>query len=247
MSYLKKIIRKAIRIGLSPFVMFDFFRYRKLGHNKRFALSLQDLHPQIFDKTLRTGFGRDYVYHTSWAARKLVEIKPEFHIDVSSSLYFAGIASAFVPIKFYDYRPADIELSNLDSLKGDLMRLPFPSDSVLSLSCMHTVEHIGLGRYGDPLDYDGDIKAMAELRRVVAVGGSLLFVVPMGLPKIEFNAHRIYSLEQVKSYFPEFEIKEFSFIKEHDGGLVVNPSSEVVAAEAYACGCFWLRKLSKTI
>jgi len=47
---------------------------------------------------------------------------------------------------------------------------------------MNVVEHVGLGRYGEPLDPEGDIKAMRELRRVLAPGGSLLFVVPVGRP-----------------------------------------------------------------
>ncbi len=46
-------------------------------------------------------------------------------------------------------------------------------------SCMHTIEHIGLGRYGDPLDAVGDQTALSELQRVVAPGGSLLIVVPV--------------------------------------------------------------------
>ncbi|NDC42314.1 MAG: DUF268 domain-containing protein, partial [Chitinophagia bacterium] len=56
--------------------------------------------------------------------------------------------------------------------------LPFESDSIPSLSCMHTIEHVGLGRYGDQLDPQGDLKAIAELKRVVQPGGDLLFVTP---------------------------------------------------------------------
>ena len=83
---------------------------------------------------------------------------------------------------------------------ADLTQLHFESESIESLSCLHTVEHIGLGRYGDPIDYDGDLKAIRELKRVVVKGGSILFVVPVGKPKIIFNAHRIYSYEQIINY-----------------------------------------------
>jgi hypothetical protein len=135
---------------------------------------------QLQDATVQTEFDRHYVYHPAWAARIIKRIKPAVHVDISSSLHFCSVLSAFVPVKFYDYRPAKLELSGLTSEHADLVQLPFESNSIASLSCMHTVEHIGLGRYGDPLDYDGDLKAIAELSRVLAVGGNLLFCYTRG-------------------------------------------------------------------
>lgn len=241
---MKKIIKKTINILLSPFVLKDFISYKKLDKQKRFIYKATDFYPQIKDKTIATSFDRHYVYHTSWAARKVKEINPNKHIDISSSLYFSGIVSAFIPVDFYDYRPANLILSNLKSLPGNLYRLPFESNSIESLSCMHTIEHVGLGRYGDPIDPEGDLKAINELKQVVKTGGSLLFVVPVGKPKIEFNAHRIYSYEQIKTYFEDFEIKEFSLIpeNENDGGIIINADPNLVKKEKYACGCFWLIK-----
>lgn len=239
---MKRAIKKIIRIALSPLVLGDYWKFRSADKKRRFLLPLGDLYPQIRDKTMMTGFDRHYVYHTAWAARKVAEIKPEFHTDISSSLYFSSIVSAFVPVKFYDYRPADLQLSGLSSEKGDLMKLPFANDSVKSLSCMHTVEHIGLGRYGDPIDPDGDLRAIKELKRVLAVGGSLLFVVPIGKPKIQFNAHRIYSYDMIKEYFSDLELKEFSLIPEKDGAMIVNATAEQANSEEYGCGCFWFVK-----
>lgn len=243
--------KKIIRMLLDRGTLNDYLKFKKalkdsdrLG-TKRFSLSILDTNPQIKDKTVTTGFDRHYVYHTSWAARVLAELKPQKHIDISSSLYFSGIVSAFIPIDFYDYRPANINLSDLNSKEGNLTSLPFADNSVQSISCMHTVEHVGLGRYGDPIDPDGDIKAINELKRVTAPNGSLLFVVPIGgTPKIEFNAHRIYSYEQIISYFDEFELKEFSLIPEHEksGGLIRNADPSLLKGEHYACGCFWFIK-----
>src|SRR5258706_8063476 len=130
---------------------------------------------------------------------------------------------------FYGYRPGGLRLRGLNCLKGDLTALPFPDQSLHSLSCMHTVEHIGLGRYGDPIDYDGDLKAMKELSRVLSRNGDLLFVVPVGdKPKIIFNGHRIYTPELVIQSFPDLELVDFTLIPEdeRDGGLVSNPSSD---------------------
>jgi len=103
------------------------------------------------------------------------------------------------------------------------------------------VEHIGLGRYGDPIDPDGDIKAINELKRTVSNGGSLLFVVPVGKPKIEFNAHRIYSYEQILSYFTGFNLKEFSLITDNKD-FFENANPELVKDQKYGCGCFWFTK-----
>jgi SAM-dependent methyltransferase len=109
---------------------------------------------------------------------------------------------------------------------------------------MHTVEHVGLGRYGDPIDYDGDLKAIGELKRVVRPGGSLLFVTPIGRSRIQFNAHRIYSYSQILEAFAGFELREFSLVpdSEKDGGLVENAPEEFADKQTYGCGCFWFVK-----
>lgn len=239
---MKKVIKKIIRIVLSPFVLGDYARFRAKDEAHRFTTPFGEFYPQIRDKTIATGFDRHYVYHIAWAARKVAEIKPEFHVDISSSLYFSSIVSAFVPVKFYDYRPADLQLSGLSSEKGDLLRLSFADNSIASLSCMHTVEHVGLGRYGDPIDPDGDLKAIKELKRVLAHEGSLLFVVPIGKPRVQFNAHRIYSYEMIKEYFSDLELREFSLIPEKSGAMIVHATKEQADKEAYGCGCFWFVK-----
>ena len=78
----------------------------------------------------------------------------------------------------------------------DICALPFADGSIQSLSCMHVVEHVGLGRYGDPLDPMEIEWQCSELQRVLAPGGDLLFVVPVGKPRIMYNAHRIYSYDR---------------------------------------------------
>ncbi|MBI5078279.1 MAG: DUF268 domain-containing protein [Candidatus Yonathbacteria bacterium] len=241
---MKKIIKKTIRLFLTPFVLMDFLKFWKQDKNPRFSLLLSDFYPCIKDKTVKTGFDRHYVYHTSWAARKVKEINPPFHTDISSSLYFAGIVSAFVPVKFYDYRPAQLKLSGVESGACDLTKMQFKDNSIKSLSCMHTVEHIGLGRYGDTIDPNGDIKATRELSRVLTVGGHLIFVVPVGKPKIEFNAHRIYSYEQVPSLFPDLKLVEFSMVTDmvEQGDFIKNADPNLVQYQNYACGCFLFKK-----
>jgi SAM-dependent methyltransferase len=224
----------------------EFNKFRKLSVNtrNRFSLESRDIYPCLGDKTPSTNFDRHYVYHTGWAARILAVTKPEFHVDISSSLHFCTVVSAFIPVEFYDYRPVDLQLSQLTTEHADLLSLPFNDSSIQSISCMHVVEHVGLGRYGDPLDPDGDLKAIGELRRVLADGGSLLFVVPIGRPKIMFNAHRIYSYEQILRYFSEIRLEEFALIPDRSdsSGIIYDASQELADAQRYGCGCFWFKK-----
>jgi len=203
-----------------------------------------DLYPITNERTPTTGFDSHYLYHVAWAARVLAKTRPQKHVDISSSLNFCTTVSAFVPVEFYDYRPADVRLDGLDCRKGDLMALSFSDSSLRSLSCMHVIEHIGLGRYGDSLDPNGDVKACQELMRVLASGGDLLIAVPVGRPKVMFNAHRIYSFEQARDLFSELELVEFALIPDNqpEEGIVRNAPPELVDKQRYGCGCFWFKK-----
>ena len=241
----RSTIKRLLRIRWFPLIVRDWHAFKRRDKAPRFRMSLVDMYPCVRERTGATIFDRHYVYHVAWAARKLAAARPAEHVDVSSSLYFAVTVSAFVPIRFFDYRPADLALSNLESRPADLLSLPFPDNSVKSLSCMHVVEHIGLGRYGEPIDPSGDIKACRELARVLAPGGRLLFVAPIGgVARIEFNAHRIYDVAGVRSLFPGLEIREFALIslEAEKGGLILDPTPEQVAEEQYGCGCFELIK-----
>jgi hypothetical protein len=225
--------------------IFEFKQFQKMSELRvDLVMNWDNKQPCLNDKTAITEFDRHYVYHTAWAARIVRDLRPKKHVDIASSLHFGTILSAFIPVEFYDYRPAILDLDNIKSLPGDLMSLPFEENSLESVSCMHVVEHIGLGRYGDPLNPKGDLLAIKELKRVVTKGGHLLFVTPVGIPRIMFNAHRIYSYEQIISYFEDFDLVEFSLIPDSEvqGGLVRNANPEIVKKQNYACGCFLFKK-----
>lgn len=222
----------------------EFNRFAELaGENPRLPMRVDDTNPQLSDRASNTLIDRHYTYHPAWAARVLARTRPKKHVDISSIVNFTTVVSAFVPVEFYDFRPAALELEGLHTGAADLTQLHFPDDSIASLSCMHVIEHIGLGRYGDPLDPDGDLKAIKELVRVLAPGGDLLVASPVGRPRIEFNAHRVYDHEAFARYFAPLDLVEFSLIEEHgEGGLIVAPPPSRVRAESYGCGCFWFRK-----
>lgn len=247
-----KIIAGAYNRIKQPFISeqqfkeeFDQFLTLSRSKQQRFLLRWSDRYPCLQDRTIETDFDRHYIYHPAWAARILAKTKPDYHVDISSSLHFCSIVSAFTPVRYYDFRQASILLSNLTSEYANLLSLPFESDSIPSLSCMHVIEHIGLGRYGDPLDPDADLLSMKELQRVVAKGGDLLFVVPLGgTPKIMFNAHRIYSYDQILEYFNKFNLISFSLIPDYPGNMgFLEVASKADADKCgYGCGCFWFRK-----
>lgn len=78
-------------------------------------------------------------------------------------------------------------------------------DSAISIS---SVEHSGLGRYGDELDPDGDLKSMKLLRDKLKIGGLCFLAVPMGKDQILWNAHRVYGRHRFPLLIDGWEIVE---------------------------------------
>lgn len=197
--------------------------------------------PCLGDDTKSTGFDSHYVYHVAWAIRKILANLPVEHTDVSSSINFCTAICSVVPTTFIDFRPAPIHLEGLKCIAGDLTdSTQWPENSYSSLSCMHVVEHIGLGRYGDELGVSGDIVAMTNLMTSLRVGGRLLFVVPVGRPEIYFNAHRVYSATWVARFFSSTcALKEFYFIPGNESiNPVMNCDLSFTEQFVYGCGCF---------
>jgi hypothetical protein len=220
---------------------FSFARLQRASGDARFTLSMRDRIPALWEKSEQTVFDAHYVYHNAWAIRSVLKILPSTHVDISSTLYFCTSLSASIPVKFFDYRPAPLNLSQLSSDRCDLMRLPFADGSIESLSCMHTIEHVGLGRYGDKIDPGGDLRAFSELKRVVAPGGNLLVVLPVGTQRLCFNAHRIYAYDSVLAQFDGYDLVEAALVT--DSGAFLQSASRVeFDAQHYGCGCFWFRK-----
>src|SRR5690348_8073506 len=89
----------------------EFRTFKSTASDSRnFAMEWSHRLPCLDDRTVGTKFDRHYVYHTAWAARTVKEIAPAVHVDISSSLFFSAIASAFVPIRYYEYRPVNLAL-----------------------------------------------------------------------------------------------------------------------------------------
>lgn len=138
---------------------------------------------------------------------------------------------------FLDYRPLAVKLSGLQSVAGNAAILPFPDDSILSLSSLHVIEHVGLGRYGDPLDPEGTRRAAVELQRVLRPGGRLFLSVPVGRERVCFNAHRVFSPSTVSAFFQKLQLKSFSLVDD-SGQLNEGVPLEAAVNLDYGCGLF---------
>ncbi len=227
--------------GLAGYSWFlrDWLRYASLPGAE--PLRFVDSMPQVHDRTATTPLDAHYFFLNAWAMRRVLALRPASHVDVGSAAQFSALLSAAVPTFFLDYRPLPARCSGMESVAADILALPFADGALDSLSCLHVAEHIGLGRYGDPLDPQGTRKAALELARVLAPGGSLFFGLPVGVERTCFNAHRIHAPQTIRSFFAGLDLVEFSGVNDH-GVFVERATPEEFAGCAYACGMYWFRK-----
>jgi hypothetical protein len=204
-------------------------------------LRLADAYPQLYDRTGTTGIDAHYFYMNGWAMRRILAQRPAQHVDIASQTMFVNLLSAVLPVTFVDYRPLEAGMAGLTCRSGDILNLPFADGSVESLSCLHVAEHIGLGRYGDPLNPLGTQQACIELARVLAPGANLYVALPVGKSRVCFNSHRIHAPQTIVEYFSGLELVEFSGVHD-DGHYVERVSLDEFAENRYACGMFWLRR-----
>jgi SAM-dependent methyltransferase len=231
--------RPMIGMFLIPRYVADYYRYRTCAGAER--LQLVDTHPCLADRTSHTSFDAHYFYQGAWLARCIAKAKPKKHVDVGSSVMMVGVLSGEVETLFIDYRPLLIRLKNLESIPGDITDLQLATNSVESLSCLHVIEHIGLGRYGDPLDPRGSVKAASELQRALKPSGRLYLSVPVGRERVCFNAHRVFAPETIPTLFPQLELLNFSYVSD-EGLFYADQQFGNAAVSEYACGMFVFEK-----
>jgi hypothetical protein len=232
--------------GLTPFIR-DWATYSNSDQPKdSLKIRLSNIHPRLGDRYDSAGTaGGDYFHQDLWVARKIFNANPSEHWDIGSRIDgFIAHLLTFRTVNVIDIRLLESKVSGLVFHQGDVTDLKIADDSIESLSCLHAMEHVGLGRYGDPIDAWGCFKGMQELQRVLAIGGKLYFSVPIGQERVEFNAHRVFEPMTIIETFSSLKLLEFAAINEV-GDLIDPAQLQHFRDVRSACGLFVFEKTAK--
>lgn len=200
--------------------------------------------PCLEDKFADGGVAGGHYFHQDLlVARRIHHNRPVRHVDVGSRVDgFVAHVAAFREIEVIDIRPLPDTIPNVRFLQADLMK-PLAAglvESTDSVSCLHAMEHFGLGRYGDPVHSDGHLLGLDNLHRLLKPDGKLYFSVPIGPQRIEFNAHRVFSIASLRQLFEDrYRIDQFSYVDDA-GSLHENvPLSDAGTDDNFGCrfGC----------
>ena len=124
-------------------------------------------------------------------------------------------------VLFYGGMPTTIEYNTIDNQDPRLQVLtveefnknPMVFDAIISIS---SIEHDGLGRYGDPIDPNGDLKAMKKLKTMLKEDGLLFLSVPVSKDHLWWNVHRIYGRERFPLLIEGWELIDSFGFQESD-------------------------------
>lgn len=241
--------RRGIK-GLST--VLDDYQQFKSQHISTEQFPITFSYPCLGDRFEESGIASGHYFHQDLlVARKIYERSPACHVDIGSRLdgFVAHVAS-YRGIEVLDIRPITKKVHNIVFRQFDLMK---PDGNFVeyceSLSCLHTLEHLGLGRYGDAIDVNGYWKGFETLFSILRPGGTLYLSVPIGPQRIEFNAHRVFSIRTILHMVAgKFDLIEFSYVDD-DGDLYENVSLTEDVIESsfncwYGCGIFELCKIT---
>jgi hypothetical protein len=234
-SFLKKVKRRIdqytlLHYGIILFAgQISFKKYRKLKadlkriKNQASLSNIQfpvtKLYPCYRDEGMEAGsLTLEYFHQDLFIAQRIYTNNPIKHVDIGSSIsgLVAHVAS-FRDIEVFDIRPLYDQFSRIYFKQADLMR---ENDDLVdytdSISCLHALEHFGLGRYGDPVCFEGHILGFNNITKMLRCGGKFYFSVPLGTQRIEFHAHRIFSLKYLCEMIePFYKIDSFSYVNDN--------------------------------
>lgn len=245
---LKKFFYSMVAI---PSFIRDYISLRR-QKNKISDFSIGSLNFQLADKYDTSGIAKGHYFHQDLlVASKIFINNPKRHIDVGSRVdgFVAHVAS-FRKIDIIDIRVLNSINSNINYLQADLMsELPgMLIESCDSLSCLHALEHFGLGRYGDRIHWEGHLLGFENLFKILKQGGRFYFSVPIGRQRIEFNAHRVFSLTYLVNMFRNrLEILSFAYVDDlgdlHTDIILDMDRISNNCGCYFGCGIFELKKL----
>lgn len=230
-------------MGMPRFV-FGWIRFRRVYAGKL------ELRPCLYDWFEEGGSTRnEYFWQDLYVARKISRASPRTHVDIGSRIdgFVAHVAS-FREIEVFDIRPVTSKIEGIVFKQADLMNPPPALAGYCdSLSCLHALEHFGLGRYGDPIDPLGSVAGLKNMTALLEPGGVFYLSVPIGIERVEFNAHRVFDPLKLVQLASDsgLNFQEFVWFQE-GGGLVHSPNPEKdmrkLSSLRYALGIFIFRK-----
>lgn len=204
-------------IYADSFIEKDKILYQELNHRKNFEIQEEYMWPIIGEKYAKNGVMGNYFWQDLWAAKKIIKSGVSEHYDIGSSVdgFIAHLLAAEIKVNVVDIRPFPAQVENLYTVVDDATMLnQFDEDSVLSMSALCSLEHFGLGRYGDPIDPEACFKCFDSIQRKLKKGGKLYLSLPVGKERVEFNAHRVFYASTVVECFANLRLEEFSCVAE---------------------------------
>jgi hypothetical protein len=223
---------------------------QKKSSIRMFALGR--LYPCFGDRFSNSGTATGHYFHQDLlVARRVHSNKPILHVDIGSSVEgFVAHVASFRSIEVLDIRPLSNKIPNIKFKKADFMT-PIKEELIEycdSVSCLHALEHFGLGRYGDPVIYDGYLLGLNNLHKILKKGGKLYLSVPIGPQRIEFDAHRVFSVGYLMELFVgKYSVDHFSFVDDCGDLHESVPMAEANIHEnfgcMYGCGVFEMTKM----
>jgi hypothetical protein len=234
-----------------PAVLSDYVSFKRLLAPDKGRWPINLSMPCLEDKYASSGVTKRHYFHQDLlVARRIHERNPRKHVDVASRVDgFVAHVAAFRELEVFDIRPLEVKVPNITFRQSDLMssQVEF-TEYCDSLSCLHALEHFGLGRYGDRIDIDGHRRGFENLSKILQKNGILYLSVPIGDQRIDFNAHRVFAISTVLDMVKDkFELIGFSYVDDrgdlHENVLL---HGEQIASNLgcyYGCGIFELRKL----
>jgi hypothetical protein len=208
--------------------------------------------PALSEKYTQSGTASGHYFHQDlWAARLIHSHAPSRHVDVGSRIDgFVAHLLTFRQVEVLDLRALVSKVEGLSFRQANLMsEVPLAIEPSPSVSCLHALEHFGLGRYGDPLKPDGWRTGLQRLAELVSPGGLLYLGVPTGKPAVEFNAQRIFHPQYIIDEAARFglSLRALAYVDD-EGDYYELPSPvtldvlTVLAAMHYGCGLFLFEK-----
>lgn len=202
------------------FIDDDIAKYNQLNRRSSFAIQDQYMWPVLYDKYNYAGVIGLYFLQDLWAAKWIIKDKVKNHFDIGSRLdgFIAHLLAAGIDVTMIDVREFPGAVDDLHTIVDDATTLrQMPDDSIESLSALCSIEHFGLGRYGDEINPEACFTCFANIQDKLKKGGKLYLSVPIGKERVEFNAHRVFYAATVVESLPQLKLEEFSCIA--DGAI----------------------------